>query len=59
MNLVVGMINKVYIFLLWLASIFYFHIPARNVFRSTIVIIALAALVYVFDFYRAKRANKE
>lgn len=56
-NFVVGMINKIYMFVLWFGSIFYFKVRTKNAIRSLIVIIALTVLVYLFDFIREKKTN--
>ena len=44
--------------ILWIMSIFYFHIPAKNVFRSLIVIMVFIILVYLSDFLKAKKVKE-
>jgi hypothetical protein len=46
-NIFFGAINKLYMFLMWLGSIFYFHIPAKNIFRAAMVLLVLTVLVYL------------
>lgn len=43
--------------ILWIGSIFYFHIPIKSVFRSLIVIMTLILLVYLSEFLKEKKVE--
>lgn len=58
-NIFFGMINKIYMIILWIGSIFYFHVPTKSVIRSLLIILAFIALAHVSDFLNDKKLETQ